>query len=714
MALLCLLAASLLALWGLGSHHLNQLTPLAQQEAIETLTAVAELKVRQITRWLMERRADAVLVQHTPYVARRALQTLSHPKSEATRNMFTGWLDFFMAAEPYKRALLLDSTFEVRLVHPSDADPALCEDTRSLLQRTVEKRYAILSDLHRTHEGGAIHMDLLVPFVVRQKAEGHEVPGAGTPPSGTERTEAMLYLQANAGDFLFPLLQSWPTPSRSAETLLVRRDGDDCLYLSNVRHQPGAAMVLRTPLTATDRAAVNVVLGREDVSDGLDYRGVPVLVASSPVLGTDWFMLAKIDRSEVHAPLRRQARQVRAAMGLLAVVVSLGVALLWRWREAQSLRDILQSERERLALAERVRHLMKGAHDIILLTDQHSRILEANDRAVESYGYSLDELQQMHLPDLRAPAGKAPETSAVQQAPAEDGTVLQTMHQRKDGSTFPVDASLRMVDMDGTPYCLGIFRDVTERQQLQAQLLQAQKLESIGTLAGGVAHEINNPINGIMNYAQLILDRLDGRDDEIEEFAREIGHESDRIAELVRNLLSFSRRGESTRERVRPCDVVAATLSLTGAILRHDQIVIELDVPEDLPEIRCRTQQIQQVLLNLLTNARDALNEKYPAHDENKRVQVRGSQRTLSGRRWVRLTVEDRGPGIPEAAAKRVFDPFYTTKRPGRGTGLGLSVSFGIVQDHGGTISVQSRHGEYTRFHIDLPVDTDPPSDSLA
>jgi signal transduction histidine kinase len=128
-----------------------------------------------------------------------------------------------------------------------------------------------------------------------------------------------------------------------------------------------------------------------------------------------------------------------------------------------------------------------------------------------------------------------------------------------------------------------------------------------------------------------------------------------------------------------------------------------VDVPDDLPQISCRSQQIQQVMVNLITNAQAALNDRYPVYDENKRLGV--SARTLSdGHEWVRITVEDRGSGIPAAMQSRIFDPFFTSKSRDQGTGLGLSVSHGIVRDHKGRLSFESREGELTRFHVDLPL----------
>jgi PAS domain S-box-containing protein len=247
-------------------------------------------------------------------------------------------------------------------------------------------------------------------------------------------------------------------------------------------------------------------------------------------------------------------------------------------------------------------------------------------------------------------------------------------------------------------------RDITETRKLEEQLVQSQKIESIGTLAGGVAHEINNPINGIMNYAQLICDQA-GPDDPARQFAGEIIHETRRVAAIVRNLLTFARHEKHSHSSARLSDIVAAVLSLVQTVMRHDQIDLKVDIPEDLPAIKCRSQQIQQVLMNLMTNARDALNERYPGHSPEKRLNLFARVVVKEGQRFIRTTVEDTGAGIPAEIRERIFDPFFTTKPKENGTGLGLSISYGIIRDHGGQLRLESEAGQPTRFHVDLPVD---------
>jgi signal transduction histidine kinase len=249
-----------------------------------------------------------------------------------------------------------------------------------------------------------------------------------------------------------------------------------------------------------------------------------------------------------------------------------------------------------------------------------------------------------------------------------------------------------------------VFRDVTERQNREIVLRHKQKLEAIGTLAGGVAHEINNPLSVIINFAELILE--DSRpESEIWENASYILREGKRIAEIVRSLLAFARQEKERHSPSSPGDILHDTMSLTRKILEKDQISCEIEVEEDLPKIKCRNQQIMQVLMNLITNARDALNLRYPGYSQEKTMTIRVRNLSDGGKSWIRFTIRDSGPGIPPELRRRIFDPFFTTKAKGEGTGLGLAISYGIVAEHGGRLTVDSEIGEYTAFHVDLPVD---------
>ncbi len=248
-----------------------------------------------------------------------------------------------------------------------------------------------------------------------------------------------------------------------------------------------------------------------------------------------------------------------------------------------------------------------------------------------------------------------------------------------------------------------IGHDVMEKEALEAEAMRAGHLASLGELAAGVAHEINNPVNSIINYAQLLIDLCEEKGEE-SEIPLKIVKEGERIASIVRTLLSFARDRQEEHAPAHLHEILADVLSLAGAQMQKDGIILKIDVPAVLPEIMVHTQQIQQVFLNLLSNARYALNNKYREAKNEKLLEITAKVADLEEGRHLRVIFHDHGMGIPSSILDRLCDPFFTTKPPGEGTGLGLSVSHGIIRDHGGKICFESIEGEYAKAIVDLPL----------
>jgi PAS domain S-box-containing protein len=246
----------------------------------------------------------------------------------------------------------------------------------------------------------------------------------------------------------------------------------------------------------------------------------------------------------------------------------------------------------------------------------------------------------------------------------------------------------------------GVSRDITERQKMQEQVAENQRLASLGEMAAGIAHEINNPISGIITYGELLKDSLVVRSEE-HQFSIEIVKEGNRIAKIVKNLLAFARKEEVEKTPNDIEEIINDALNLFKANLKKHGVVIHKDIPESLQYIMCSQHQIQQVFINLLSNAIFALNEKYPNMEEmDKIIDIK----IRPVRDHLRVEFKDHGMGMSKDTMNRIFEPFYTTKRPDFGTGLGLSVSYGIIKDHNGQVRVESEVGKWTKFTIDLPL----------
>lgn len=371
------------------------------------------------------------------------------------------------------------------------------------------------------------------------------------------------------------------------------------------------------------------------------------------------------------------------------------------------------AERQRAAAllqaqARRTAQILETMHDGYLLVGDSGVILDANAAYAEMVGRDRDEILGTPLADLVVES--AEEVSRL----LRGNRRFETRHRHASGRVVDLEVSASTMLVDDTPVATMFLRDVTarnrserERREYEGEVRHRHKLEALGTLASGVAHEINNPIQGILGFAQLIQGRSDPAGD-VNEFAGEIIVECGRIARIVSNLLAFARPDSDAQTPSEVAHLVLTTLSLLRPTLVKDGIAVETDLPDDLPAIACRGDQIRQVVMNLLTNARDALNARFAGADAGKSLRISARAFDEGGQEWVRIEVEDGGIGIAAEMLDRIFDPFFTTKAPDAGTGLGLAVSHRIVADHGGRLLVASEPCRFTRFSVELPVDAAP------
>ena len=248
-----------------------------------------------------------------------------------------------------------------------------------------------------------------------------------------------------------------------------------------------------------------------------------------------------------------------------------------------------------------------------------------------------------------------------------------------------------------------VARELTGDEVRKADSFRTAQMASIGELAAGVAHEVNNPITGIINFAQILLD--DSEKDSIQaELLGRIVNEGERIAVIIKNLLSFSRESENDNELIDIEQVIKDSLTLVQHQFEKDGIRIDTKFSEHLGQLVGNFTQLQQVILNLLSNSRFALNERYPNPSPDKIIEISCSPSINDqDKPATQICIKDLGTGIPQGILKKLFDPFFTTKPSGEGTGLGLSITYGIVREHGGIIKVDSRMHQYTKMIVELP-----------
>ncbi len=281
---------------------------------------------------------------------------------------------------------------------------------------------------------------------------------------------------------------------------------------------------------------------------------------------------------------------------------------------------------------------------------------------------------------------------------AEKGVAVEIHHGAVlDIRAFPIKEAERVSSV------LLLVSDITEKMAMQAEAIQAAHMASLGELAAGVAHEINNPITGIINYGQILINECSPESME-KDIGGRIVKEGERIGRIVKTLLSYARDGREEKKPVHVPAILEESIILIQGQIRKEGIDLKIDFPDDLPAVDANFQQIQQCFINIINNARYALNEKYPEKHKNKRFEISGERVTISDRPYVRIVICDQGVGIPAHELSMLTKPFFSTKPFGKGTGLGLNITQKIITDHGGQLGFESTKGEFTRVIIDLPA----------
>jgi two-component system, cell cycle sensor histidine kinase and response regulator CckA len=365
--------------------------------------------------------------------------------------------------------------------------------------------------------------------------------------------------------------------------------------------------------------------------------------------------------------------------------------------------------------------LLESASQAIVAANRDGRIVLANQRTEEMFGYSRSELLgariEILLPQSRRSAhGRERERYFAHPRVRPMGIGLDLAGRRKDGTAFPVEISLSHIETPAGPVAIAFVTDISQRKQLEEQLLHAQKMEAVGRLAGGVAHDFNNMLTVISGYNRMILDELSPLDP-LRGYAEEVLKAADRAAALTNQLLAFSRRQVVQPRVINVAILAAQTEKMLRRLLREDIELSHILAP-GTGNIKADPGQLEQAIVNLAVNARDAMPDGGRITIETANIELDESYaRTHLGVKpgpFVMIAVSDTGRGMDAETRRRIFEPFFTTKGVGKGTGLGLATVYGMVKQAGGDIWVYSEIGRGTTFKVYFPRVMDPVADALA
>ncbi|NIA19177.1 MAG: PAS domain-containing protein [Xanthomonadaceae bacterium] len=378
-------------------------------------------------------------------------------------------------------------------------------------------------------------------------------------------------------------------------------------------------------------------------------------------------------------------------------------------------------------------NLLLSSVDGVVAADRTGKLLIFNHSVSETLGYDIDDaLEQLNVRDIYVDENEAADVMHKLRSDGYGGKGKLKAHhvdlRGKNGEPIPVRLNASIVYKDDQEVAtIGYFRDLREAiemekelEKTQQQLLQSEKMASLGKLAAGVAHQLNNPLGGIILYTKLIMEEND-LSEEIQDDLRRVFRDAERCRDTVKELLEFSRQ---TRQLMQPCDINKAinrTMFLLQSQPIFQNIEIEKNLAENLPQVQADTQQLNHMLMNIILNAVDAMESKgkltistrlpkageriYKDDDDTQVLEYPFCWLPSHGNRLC-IEISDTGPGIPHDVLPHIFDPFFTTKEEGKGTGLGLSMVYGIVENHGGNIIARSKIGVGTTFIVTLPLAT--------
>lgn len=690
------------------------------REKQKEIATIADLKTAQLVQWRKERFAEGASIRANAMLARRVSDYLQHRDSRLVQQEFQQWLSNLVDLGEYSKAMLFAADGSVISSYPQQTGQ-LNQHYYSLVEEATSDNELILSNFHSDGPGDPYDINLAIPILQ-----------ANTSPP---RCLAVLIFDIDPTKRLYPLIQSWPTASATAETLLVMRKNDSALFLNDLRHRTSSSTPFQVSLNRQEMPAVKAALGQEGVFHGRDYRDVAVLGSTRVIPGTQWGLVAKIDVAETLESLSTHILMIIIASVVLIISMVMGVLLLGIRRKAATLRRLVEIEQNYNS------ELKASEESLIKSRDYHLKLLEIfpsliwrsgtdakcdyfNQTWLQFTGRSIEQelgdgwLNNVHPDDRERCVAVYSEAFAARQ----EFNLEYRLRFNDDSYRWISDHGRPYYDLDekfagfiGSGYDINVQKnaetelqgiharlehqietrtsdlseinmllrsEISERKLLEQQLLSAKRLEAIGQIAGGVAHEVRNPLNAILTITEALFREEEiASNPEFEPFILHIRAQVNRLVHLMNDLLDLGRTIPATNLQPLPLyDVCNETLYLwkTTGMSKNKQALLTIDCDSAPLLVLADAIKLQQVFFNLLENA----GHHTP---EGSRITMRITT-TSEPTPMALVQVIDQGSGIAEDKLAHVFDPFYTGRQGG--TGLGLALVRHFTENMAGTVQL--------------------------
>jgi PAS domain S-box-containing protein len=651
------------------------------------LSSITNLKIDDLVQYRLERSADAATLSQNDSLTLLVHRFFANPSDNVAKEELRAWLGKYQSNNQYDSILLLDTQGNVRIAVPELTAPVSSTITQGAAQ-TLQSGRVYFQDFYRSEYDHKVYLALLVPVLDAQD----NAPGPG-----------VLALRIDPDTHLYPLISRWPTPASTAETLLVRRDGNDALFLNDLKYQNDAALKLRIPLEQADVPAVKAILGQTGIVKGTDYRGQEVIADVRPVPGSPWFMVARIDRSEVYTPLTQVLWSVVAFLGALLIVAASGVGLLY-WRQAARTYAEKAAIGESLRMSEeKFRNIFDKSSVGISITSFDGSV-NSNQAFADMLGYTKEELSHVKWQDITYTEDIVESDKHLELlwSGSKDSVRFINRYVKKDGSIVWADVNTVLQrDRDGMPlyYITGIV-DITEQKQAEEIILQKTlELErsnaELQRFAYVASHDLQEPLRTISSYMQLLEKRYKPHlDENAGKYINAAVQGANRLQQMISGLLDYSRvETQSNPFEMVNCEkVFLQVVSGLQKIIDENKAVVTHD---PLPVVFGDRHQLLRLFQNLIANSLRYRGSEPPCIHVS--CEVKNGENVFS--------IRDNGIGIEPQYRERIFVIFQRLHgRDVPGIGLGLSIAHKIVERHGGSIWVESEPGKGATFYFTIPV----------
>lgn len=680
------------------SHEKHYLDKVEQE-----LSAIKELKVSQIVTWREERIKDVMIISESRAIINSISRFMENEKDLKLRSETLNLMSDLVKYYSYEKAMLFNAAGRLMLWSgeiPEDAEG----HSKTYIADAMRNEKVDFIDLHKGETAADIHFGLSVPLFLEADKE--------------RRLVGVLILHIDPFKFLYPLIQSWPTPSSSGETLLVRREGDEVLFINELRHRRDTAFSLHFPLTKKDLPAAMAVSGITGVVEGIDYRGVPVMASIGAIPGSPWFIVSKMDKNEIYAPMRERLWVVVVFVSLLLLGSALGIGVVWRQQRVIHYRRLLETEMQldeerkhkeqllleskaRLERSQEIAHLGSWELDVVKNT------LTWSDEVYRIFGLQPQEFAATYEAFLEAvhPDDRKAVNEAYSNSLSEGRDTYEIEHRVVRKATGEIryvyekcehirDASGKII------HSAGMVHDITERRKAEDELRRnmydlKRSNEELQQFAYIASHDLQEPLRMIASYLQLIERRYKGKlDKDADEFIAFAVEGASRLQEMIIGLLAYSRvetKGKSFEE-VNSAEVFGNAVANLKLVIEESGALVTAG---SLPIIRADASQLLQVFQNLISNAIKFRGKDAPL------IHISAEQK---GAEWV-FSAKDNGPGIEPQYKEKVFDMFRRLHgREYPGVGIGLSLCRRIIERHKGRIWLESEAGQGTTFYFTIPI----------